>query len=163
MRADDEGRCYINHIVAEHKRLHSMLRQMRHAICHSVQPDENPSFARIAEVLARLREELTHHFAEEEAGGCLDEAVSRCPSLSAEAKRIEAEHADILAQLDRLAEQAGSLPPTPQNQVAIQRAFDQLYRLLHQHEAAENRLLAEGFGIAANGEDADYTALIHDV
>ena len=163
MRTDDECRCYIDHIVAQHKRLHSMLRQMRTAIHQSVQPDEHPSFAAIAQILARLREELQHHFAEEEAGGCLDEAVSRCPSLSAEAKRIEAEHADILAQLDRLRDEAGSLAPTPQNQLAIQRDFDQLHRQLHKHEAAENRLLADGFGVQANGDDADYTALIHDV
>lgn len=163
MRTDDQCLCYVNHIVAQHRRLHFMLRQMRHAIVESVQPDETPSFAAIVRILTQLREELERHFAEEEAGGCLDEAVSRCPSLSAEAKQIEAEHQEILAQIDRLTEQAGTLPPTPQNQFAIQQAFDQLYRRLQKHEAAENRLLAQGFGVQVNGDEADCTALIHDV
>ena len=163
MRDDNDCRTFVNHIAAEHRRLHTMLRQMRSAIIESVQPDETPSFAVIAGILARLRQELKEHFAEEEAGGCLDEAVSRCPGLSAEAKRIEAEHPEILGLIDRLSEQAGSSPPTPQNQLAMQRAFDQLYEQLRAHEAAENKLLAQGFGIQANGDDADYTALIHDV
>lgn len=163
MRSDDQCLSYVNHIVAQHRRLHAMLRLMRNAIGQSVQPDELPSFAEIVRILARLREELEHHFAEEEAGGCLDEAVSRCPSLSAEAKRIAAEHQEILAQVDGLTEQAGTLAPTPRNQLEIQQAFDRLYRRLQRHEAAENRLLAQGFGVQVNGDDAEYTALIHDV
>jgi hemerythrin len=163
MKNDDECRSYINHIVAQHRRLHTMLRQTRGAITDSVQPDETPSFGRIIRVLAKLRDELEHHFAQEEGGGCLDEAVSLCPSLSSEVKQIEAEHPQILAQLDNLRHEAQYLSPTPQNQIALQRAFDQLYRQLHQHEAAENRLLAQGFGLQPNGDDADYTPLIHDV
>lgn len=163
MRTDDECRCYINHIVAQHRRLHAMLREMRDAIVGSVQPDETPSFGRIVRVLVKLREELEQHFAQEEGGGCLDEAVSRCPSLSSEVKRIEAEHPKILAQLDGLIHQAQSLLPTPQNQLALQRAFDQLCRDLQQHETAENRLLAQGFGIQPNGDVTEFTPLIHDV
>jgi iron-sulfur cluster repair protein YtfE (RIC family) len=163
VRTDDECHSYINHIVAQHRRLNAMLRQMRNAILESVQPDEKPSFTVIARILGQLREELEHHFAQEEAGGCLDEAVSRCPALSGEVKRIEAEHPEILAKLDNLMHQARSLSPTPQSQVALQQAFDQLHRQLQKHEAAENRLLAQGFGVQPNGGDANYTPLIHDM
>src|SRR5262245_22738680 len=142
MRDELEGRCYADHLMAEHRRLHSLLRQMRQAIARGVGPDEQPTFEEVGRVLARLREELVQHFAEEEAGGCLDEAVCRCPRLADEAKRIAAEHPQILVQIDRLAAQTRELPPTHVNQLAIQRAFDRLYQELCAHEKAENTLLA---------------------
>jgi len=86
MHDDQECRCYVDHLIAEHRRLHALLRHMRAEIAHSVSPDEQPSFNGVARVLARLREELEQHFAQEEGGGCLDEAVSRCPRLAGEAK-----------------------------------------------------------------------------
>lgn len=162
MRTDDESGCYVNHIVAQHRRLHMMLRQIRSAVIECVQPDETPSFAAIARILEKMREEVKHHFAEEEAGGCLDEAVSRCPGLSPELKRIEAEHPEILAQIESLIEKSRILPPTPQNQVAIHREFDALYRKLQAHEAAENRLLAQGFGRPVIGDESDLPPTIHE-
>src|SRR5262245_4183309 len=102
MRDDHENRCYINHLVAEHRRVHTMLKQTRAAIVRSVQPDNRPTFVDIVRVLERLRGELAAHFKEEENGGCLDEAVSRCPSLSGEEHRIEGEHGEILTEIERL-------------------------------------------------------------
>jgi hypothetical protein len=163
MPPDDNTHCYTDHVLAEHRRLHAMLRDMRAAIVHSTGPDEPQSFAHVSSILQRLQDELRHHFAEEEGGGCLDEAVSRCPRLSDEVKRVEAEHPEILAEIDRMIRDAGRLPPTTQNQLALQREFDELYRRLHDHEAAENRILAQGFGIAANGEDNIQPPLILDV
>ena len=163
MRDDQECRCYVDHLIAEHRRLHSLLRQMRAEIAHSVVPDEQPSFNGVARVLARLREELEQHFAQEEGGGCLDEAVSRCPRLAGEAKRIEAEHSQVLAEIDRLVAQTHKLPPTHPNQLALQREFDRLYQKLREHERAENTLLAQGFGVNVNGDENGHKPLILDV
>src|SRR5262245_14180241 len=159
MRDDPECRCYVNHLIAEHRRLHALLRQMRVEMAHSVSPDEQPSFAGVKRALTRLREELTRHFAEEEGGGCLDEAVSRCPRLSDEERRIEAEHPVILAKVDRLIEHAMDLPPNLQNQIALKDAFDELCAQLCAHEGAENALLEEGFGANFNGSAANTARL----
>jgi iron-sulfur cluster repair protein YtfE (RIC family) len=163
MRDDPDCRCYVNHLIAEHRRLHSLLRQLRVAIAHSVGPDEQPSFAGMQRALARLREELEQHFAQEESGGCLDEAVSRCPRLAGEATRIEAEHPQILAEIDRLIAQTQTLPPTHPNQLAAQREFDRLCEQLREHERAENTLLAQGFGVNVNSDESGHTALTMDV
>jgi hypothetical protein len=162
MRDDPDCRCYINHLIAEHRRLHALLRQMRVEMAHSLGPDEQPSFVGVRRVLTRLHEELQQHFAQEEGGGCLDEAVSRCPRLSGEAKRIEAEHPQILAELDRLIARSQTSPPTFPNQVALQREFDRLCQQLCQHEKAENALLAQGFGVNVNGDETGHTALTMD-
>jgi len=163
MRDDEESRCYVDHLVAEHRRLHAMLREMRAAIVGSIEPDGDPSFAKVAQVLGKLHGELEHHFAEEEKGGCLDEAVSRCPRLSPEARAIKAEHPEILAEIDRLIEQAAKLQPDHQNQFMIQQAFDRLYQRLCAHEAAENQLLAQGLGTSVNGDGNGRPTLIYDV
>ena len=159
MRDYSECRHYVDHILAEHQRLHRMLRQMRAAIVSSVQPGATPTFEEVARILGRLRDELQLHFTEEEAGGCLDEAVSRCPSLAAELKRIEAEHPMLLGEITRLIGQANHLEPTVQNKVAMQKAFDRLYLQLRAHEKAENQLLAQGFGTNLNSAESDQPAL----
>ena len=162
MRDDPDCRCYVNHLIAEHRRLHSLLRHLRLEMTHSLGPDEQPSFAGVQRVLTRLRQELQHHFSQEDDEGCLGEAVSRCPRLAGEAKRIEAEHPQILAELDRLISRSQTLPPTYPNHVALQREFDRLCEQLRKHELAENTLLAQAFGVVVNGDESGHAALTMD-
>lgn len=163
MRDDHECRCYVDHLVAEHRRLHMLLRQMRAAIAQSVGPDEQPSFGEVTRVVKRLRDELKEHFAEEDGGGCLEEAVSRCPRLAGEAARIEKEHPQLLAGIERLLSAVQTLPPTHPNQVAVQQKFDELCNELRAHERAESALLAQGFGMSVNGDESGKPALMLDV
>lgn len=162
MRDYDECRPYIDHLVAEHRRLHGMLRRIRASLVNSVEPGGEPSFAEVTRILRGLRDELEHHFAQEESGGCLDEAVSRCPKLSAEARRIEAEHAELLAEIDSLIAQAKTQEPTAWNQVSLQRAFDGLFQRLRAHEKAENELVGQAFGTSFNGDDNEQPSFILD-
>lgn len=162
MRDDYQCRAYINHLVAEHRRLNGMLRKMQHAIVESVQPDDQPSFRAAQQILVQLREELSQHFSEEDGGGCLEEAVSSCPSLSADAKGVEAQHPEILADVDALIEKVAGWPATVQNQVALQHDFAALCDKLHAHEAAENRILARGFGRSVNGDGTEEPSLLRD-
>jgi len=116
----------------------------------------------VARVLRQVRGELEHHFAQEESGGCLDEVVSRCPSLSAEARRIEAEHPQLLESVDRLIAQARDSDQSVEKRVALWRGFDELCRQLDAHETAENAMLRKGFGVDVN-DGEDHPTLIYDV
>jgi hypothetical protein len=162
MRSYDECRTYVEHLIAEHRRLHRMLRGARAAMIASAGPDREASGADVARVLRQVRDELEHHFAQEESGGCLDEAVSLCPSLSAEARRIEAEHPQLLDHVDRLISQALDADQSVQKQVALGREFDELCRQLEAHEAAENILLRRGFGANGNGGENAQPTLTQD-
>ena len=153
MRDYSECGYYVDHLVAEHRRLHRILRHMRSAIVSSVGPDITPSFAEVARILGRLRDELELHFTEEDAGGCFDEAVSRCPTLAPAAKGIAAEHPEILAEVNRLIDEAKDLVPTIQNQAAMQQAFERLYQRLRAHENSENHFFAHAFGTHVNDDD----------
>jgi hypothetical protein len=162
MRDYEDCRTYIDHLQAEHRRVRQMLRQAHAAIVWSGGPDRDVSPDDVVKALRRVRDDLEHHFAQEEAGGCMDEAVSRCPRLSAEVKRIEAEHPELLRELDRLIAQAMDGNSSVENRLAIERGFDDLCRQLHAHEVAENAVLREGFGVNINGEESGQSRVIFD-
>ncbi len=117
---------------------------------------ENVPGANIIQLLGGVRQELAHHFAQEEGGGCLEEAVSRCPSLSDEARRIEAEHPRLLEGIDRLIAQAQDADRSVQGRIQVAREFDELCAQLDAHEGAENALLRKGFGVNVNGAGDTY-------
>lgn len=144
----DECRVYVDHVIAEHRRLHRMLRTARAFLAANQAADG----AAIVGVLQQVRDELAAHFREEEGGGCLDEAVSRHPGLAAEERRIETEHPQLLEAIERLIELAAARDWTAAQHVVLEHEFDAFCQRLDVHEAAENRLLREGFGIVVNGE-----------
>jgi hypothetical protein len=140
------------------------LRHARAAILGSGSPDRDVPAGQIAETIRRLRMELVHHFAEEEEGGCLDEAVSRCPRLGPDARRIEAEHQELLAKLESLLAQATDGEISVQDRVALEGAFDDFCRQMRAHEAAESDVLRQAFGANINGgEDSTRPTLTMDV
>jgi hypothetical protein len=157
MRTYDECRCYVDHLISEHRRLHRMLHQAHHAIVGAHGPDRDASSADVVCVLRQVRDELEHHFAQEEGGGCLDEAVSRCPGLAAESRHIEAEHPQLLAGVDRLIAQALDSDQSVQKRLELEMGFEELRRQLDAHETAENALLRKGFGANMNGADHNQT------
>jgi hypothetical protein len=153
MRNYEECRCFVEHLIAEHRRLHKMLCQARDAITASGGLEWQTRRAEVVRVLRQVRDELDRHFTQEESGGCLDEAVSYCPSLSTEARRIEAEHPLLLSKVDRLIAQALDGDSSVEKYVALGHGFDELCLELESHEAAENVLLRRGFGSNGNGGD----------
>lgn len=155
MREHDECRSYLEHLIAEHRRIHRMLRLAHQTIIGAHGSDQEAPSAVVARVLQQIREELEHHFAQEEGGGCLHEVVSRCPPLSAEAHRIEAEHPQLLQDVDRLIAQALDTDQSLERRIALEVAFDDLCRQLDAHEAAENALLRKGFSIHVESTDSN--------
>ena len=159
----DECKPYVEHLLAEHRRLHTMLRLARAAIRQSSGPDRDATTGDIVRILRQVQQEIAHHFVEEEAGGCIEEAVSRCPHISQQANRVQAEHPELLRKLDALIADVLDSKHTVADRIAVQREFDELCQLLHAHEAAENDLLRQGFGVSMNGEAAGCASLPLDI
>jgi hemerythrin len=142
----------VEHLLAEHRRLHVMLRLARSAILHSGGPDRNGTTADVVRVLRQVRDSFAHHFAEEEASKCLEEVAARCPKLCEQSRRIQSEHSELLRDTDKLIAQALDSAQTVEDRVAIEKAFDDLCEQLFAHEAAENELLREGSAIGLRDE-----------
>src|SRR6476469_7946591 len=88
---------YVNYLLAEHRRLHQVLHLVRQTIGSGRESNQIDWKQNVVKALRDLRAELQCHFAEEEEGACLDEAVSFQPQLSPEMKQIEQEHPRLLA------------------------------------------------------------------
>jgi len=134
-----------------------MLHQARQTIVGAHGPDADAGPDDIVTALRQVRHELAHHFNQEEAGGCLEEAVSHCPTLSAESRRIEAEHPRLLARADQLIAEALDSHEPMAKRIAIEQGFEDLRRQLDAHEAAENAVLRKGFGVELNGTNNNHT------
>ena len=153
MYAHNGSNIYVDHLLAEHHRLHALLRHARAAILQAGGPDRDATAADIVRLLKQVRQELTHHFAEEEAGGCLEEAVSRCPRLSSEANHLGAEHAELLREIGDVVAIAETSDNGYAAHLAMEHSFQHFCERLYAHEAAENSLLRQGFGVNVNGDE----------
>jgi len=160
MRDYEECRPYINHLLAEHRRLHGMIGRARAAVRQMNGPDQDAKLQHVAQTLEQVRAELAQHFKEEEQGGCIEEAVSLCPRLAGGANRIEVEHPQLLAELDRLIAECKDGPEDFATRIAVERDFDELCAQLHAHEAAENALLREAFGSDVNGDEHSHVRIL---
>jgi hypothetical protein len=159
MREDAVCRSYVNHLFAEHRRLQHLLRRARTAIGEN---GVRKSHDECAAALAKVRDELRRHFAEEDAGGCLAEAASRCAGLSAEVGTIEAEHPRLLSRLDALVLRTENCDESPECRLELITAFDDLLHDLRAHEAAENNVLRRGFGSSVAEYEAPDRSAVHD-
>lgn len=143
------------HLRAEHRRLHELLRGIetgwpargKRVLSESQTPP-------VIDGLEALREELARHFAQEEQGGCLEEAVCRCPSLTQEANQVEREHPLLLERLEGIIVRARSGLRTADVARETKQDFKKFARQLHAHEAAENRILASAFGTHVEEHEA---------
>ncbi len=94
--------------------------------------------------LSGLRTDLDHHFAAEEAGGCVEEAVSHAPRLGRERSQLEREDPTLLALVDTL---MGRLKKSPKTLTRVDQDYRRLVERIEAHEAAESRIIQESFGM----------------
>jgi hemerythrin len=146
-----ETQAYARHLLREHRRLHQMLRRVEESwpAAESARQDA-VLIGRLLTAVEELRGELAKHFAEEESGGVLEEAVAREPGLGPEESRLIQEHASLLSDLDEVIAGLRSAQSAGQLTGELEQQFQSFTKRLNGHEAAENRVLAEGFRIEVN-------------
>ena len=143
----EECRPYLTHLREEHREIHKIVRNIQAQFPCSDEVKGGDVTSQVLEGLTDLRATLRHHFAEEEAGGCIEEAVSRRPTLSAEASVLEGQHPALLYQLEGIIEHMRSTGPSVVSLKAIHAAFNSFAKDLLTHEATENRVLQQGFNV----------------
>jgi hypothetical protein len=142
----EEFFAYLTQLQAEHQRLHEHLRRIEERWLDCELSQLQQVVTEVIGELVTLRSELASHFEEEESGSFLDEAVSRQPSLSDEARRLESEHGELLQTVDGLILQLKSAE-SPLGSEAGQDEFRRFVDQLRAHEAAEDRILEDGLGV----------------
>jgi hypothetical protein len=151
MRDLDEGEVYLEHLRLEHRHLHQAIANTQEMLLEVLgEGAVNGRREVIVERLSDLRTQLAAHFAREEEGGYLEEAVIRVPRMTPELLRLEREHPSLLAELDELIRKAATIAPGK-----TMTGFREFQRRLTAHENAENRVMAEGFGCNCSDETGE--------
>jgi exonuclease V gamma subunit len=105
-----------------------------------------PHFQEMGNRLQTLRDVLSCHFVDEEAGGYLAPVLDAAPQFSGEATELKAQHADFLASLDGLIARLSKEPPEFESWQAAVKEFEDFLEKLRQHEARENTMAQSAFG-----------------
>ena len=154
MDVTDPTNTWIRHVEAEHRHLCRIIHDLRRAF--NAPYDKARIAATVRETkgaLSDLRDELRKHFALEEEGGYMEEAVARLPSISHDADTLLAEHPSLLAAVDTL---ISRLDAQSSNEEAWEHRRDEFGRFaqaMMTHETNENWLLKLGFNQAWDGEE----------
>jgi iron-sulfur cluster repair protein YtfE (RIC family) len=134
----------LGHVLAEHRDLFHLLLSVRSALANAGPPTPDRR-SEVLDSMHHLRDHLADHFAKEEQGGFLEEAVARIPRLSAAVQSILGQHPLLLANLDRVIE---DLEASPADSVAWVRAnhdFEAFSARMTAHERSENAVVQSGY------------------
>ncbi|MCX7432491.1 MAG: hypothetical protein NTY17_16080 [Planctomycetia bacterium] len=140
----------LGHLLAEHRDLFHLMHSVQLAFAMAGQPRPE-SRADVLEALHHLREHLGDHFAQEELGGFLEEAMTRMPRLSAAVRSIVAQHPALLAELDRvideltMVEKSGGFAAGAKSWSVAVHAFEAFAANMAAHERSENMVVQEGY------------------
>jgi len=134
----------LGHLLAEHRDLFNLIQTVRTAFAASGEPTSDRRTA-IMESLRSLRCHLHDHFAQEESGGFLEEAVTRIPRLSAAMRSIIGQHPALLEELDGIIASLESDPCGPGTWAAAGRAYGGFADHMTAHEQRENAVVQEGY------------------
>jgi hypothetical protein len=143
----------LGHLLAEHRDLFHLMHSVQSGFATGALPGPpSPEHrADVLESLHHLREHLGDHFAQEELGGFLEEAVTRMPRLSAAVRSIVAQHPALLAELDgvieelTIVEKSGGFAAGAASWSGAVHAFETFAAHMAAHERSENTVVQEGY------------------
>lgn len=139
---------FLQHLLREHEGLTEELAIVRRSLRRELLGNEAEEARRKALLrLDELRNHLAAHFQEEECEGCLEEAVSRRPSLARDVKAIVAEHGGLLGNLDRIVDllRKGA---SPREVASAEAEFETFAEQLIDHERREQEAVQAGLNVA---------------
>jgi hypothetical protein len=132
--------------VAEHRELHAAVERIRKLLVDRRDLDATPEHVAAAtRDIRELRDKLARHFAQEEEGGYLEEAVGRFPAVAPQAATLQRQHAALLKLANLMLADAETGDKAPAVWRKLQADYDPFAKRINVHEAAENVLLQRAF------------------
>jgi iron-sulfur cluster repair protein YtfE (RIC family) len=134
----------LGHVLAEHRDLFHLLLSVRSALANAGPPTTDRR-SEVLDSMHHLRDHLADHFAKEEQGGFLEEAVARIPRLSAAVQSILGQHPLLLANLDRVIEDLEASPADSGAWARANHDFEAFSARMTAHERSENAVVQSGY------------------
>ena len=142
---------YVASVRADHRHQGSLVHHVRSALASGAKSNwDQASVQQILASLDELHQHLGQHFAREEEGGYLEEALVHAPRLKDQAAQLMAEHPQLLKRFGDLLTAAKNgkqeQPQWPLLASDLNKAIDELVK----HEMGENQLLQDAFAADLN-------------
>ena len=137
---------FLQEIKEANQELWRLLDRLRLICCSAVSVRENAG--QLVELLRELRDQLALHFALEEAYGYFEDPVLVIPTVAHQAATLRAEHRELYARANRLADIAEDFWLAGNLVDLIVRIPDQFWDFdchLQQHESYENEMIMRQF------------------
>lgn len=133
---------------AEHRTMTRMVREVdrRLQVCETAKWTA-AAVEDWADALTTLLQHIEHHFAQEEEGGYMEEALTLAPRFTAEAHRLANEHTELLAGLVTLLGRLHRADGRPETFPDVAARYHEWRTRLLDHERAENDVLAHAFNV----------------
>jgi hypothetical protein len=141
---DETQRAYVAAFGAEHHELRHLV-QTLHETLRDDCPWSREAATEAIKYLGALNAHLEHHFAQEEAGGYLEEALTIAPRFSAEAAELLRQHPRMLETTRQVRGTAGRAAVEPAVWPHLRRELQELIKGLMAHEFAENKIIQQAF------------------
>ena len=144
MSEHEDCRTYMDHIRLQHRRLHHLVESLRPLVCGGA--GCGSAFADAKQTLVDLADQFAKHVAEEAGGGCVEEAICRCPRLASQAREVTAQYPKIQAEIAQLADRFAGRTELGAASRVVEQELEQLARDLGKLESDERYILREAFG-----------------
>ena len=142
---------YVASVRADHRHQGSLVHQVHSALASGANANwSKASVQQIVIALDALHRHLGHHFAREEEGGYLEEALVHAPRLQSRASQLMAEHPTLLTQFGDLVEAAKSPKQDAAQWPSLASDLNKVIGDLVRHERGENQLLQDAFAADLN-------------
>lgn len=137
---------YLAQVKAEHYDLEQVLHHLGAAF-DSARAQQWPlaSTQRLVVLLSELRDQIERHFAQEEVGGYMEEALSRAPRFSAQVEALLKQHTELASGVNDVLARAKGSRDNPGNWKTLHADVQALLKKLKAHEAGENRIIEAAF------------------
>jgi hypothetical protein len=133
-------------IVHEHRELQRRLLELRRMVRDQESGRSNAErLSSLCRSLADLRKRMQAHFAQEETGEVMEEAVIRIPRLARDAAKIEREHPELIRRIDNAIRLSETTDPVAEDWHNASETVEALVTQMLAHEEAENHLLQQVF------------------
>lgn len=144
--AEKASSAYLDAMQAEHREVGKLIHAVEAAFATAaLQGWKGSGTSQVVEPLIALRDFMRGHFAQEEEGGYLEEALSHAPRLCVQASQLERQHPQLLAKISDACDLAGKRRDDPSVWPSIQEDARAAIKELLAHEAGENQLVQQAF------------------
>ncbi len=140
----EDCRVYIDHVRLLFRHIDQMVEQLKGKVIEATGSIAACEDAR--NLIADIEDKFGTYVAEEKGGGCIDEAVCRCPRLAPHEREINLQYPQIQRMIATIRRMLAGCDVLGTSGREIYEAVGQLAAALSKLESDERHLLREAFG-----------------